>query len=198
MSSDKIPVIDLFAGPGGLAEGFSAYKTEGKRIFKIGLSIEKDRYAHSTLELRSFFRQFQEGKIPPEYYAYLRKEISREMLFASYPAEAEAAQKEAWHAELGSEGLPEDKVNERIKDALGGAKKWVLIGGPPCQAYSTAGRSRNKGKEGYVPEEDKRHFLYLEYLRTIARHWPPVFVMENASQCCGLTVGEVTRWQTDC
>lgn len=179
MFSDKIPVIDLFAGPGGLAEGFSAYKTEGKRIFKIGLSIEKDRYAHSTLELRSFFRQFQEGKIPPEYYAYLRKEISREMLFASYPAEAEAAQKEAWHAELGPEGLPEDKVNERIKDALGGAKKWVLIGGPPCQAYSTAGRSRNKGKEGYVPEEDKRHFLYLEYLRTIARHWPPVFVMEN-------------------
>ena len=88
MFSDKIPVIDLFAGPGGLAEGFSAYKTEGKRIFKIGLSIEKDRCAHSTLELRSFFRQFQEGKIPPEYYAYLRKEISREMLFASYPAEA--------------------------------------------------------------------------------------------------------------
>lgn len=99
MFSDKIPVIDLFAGPGGLAEGFSAYKTEGKRIFKIGLSIEKDRYAHSTLELRSFFRQFQEGKIPPEYYAYLRKEISREMLFASYPAEAEAAQKEAWHVD---------------------------------------------------------------------------------------------------
>lgn len=179
MFSDKIPVIDLFAGPGGLAEGFFAYRADGKRIFKIGLSIEKDRYAHSTLELRSFFRQFREEKIPEKYYAYLRKEISRDILFASYPAEAEAAKKEAWHAELGSEKLPADKVSERIRNALEGAKKWVLIGGPPCQAYSTAGRSRNKGKEGYVPEEDKRHFLYREYLQTIASHWPSVFVMEN-------------------
>ncbi|NLX19680.1 MAG: DNA cytosine methyltransferase, partial [Desulfobulbus sp.] len=177
--SDKIPVIDLFAGPGGLAEGFFAYRARGKRIFKIVLSIEKDRYAHSTLELRSFFRQFQEEKIPEEYYAYLRKEISRDMLFARYPVEAEAAKKEAWHAELGSDDLPADEVSERIRNVLGDAKEWVLIGGPPCQAYSTVGRSRNKGIEGYIPEKDKRHFLYREYLQTIASHWPSVFVMEN-------------------
>jgi len=55
----------------------------------------------------------------------------------------------------------------------------VLLGGPPCQAYSTVGRSRNRGNASYRPEKDKRHFLYREYLRIIARHWPPVFVMEN-------------------
>jgi len=170
---DRIPVIDLFAGPGGLAEGFSAYQFEDRSIFRIGLSVEKDPFAHSTLELRSFFRQFQKGRIPPEYYAYLRKEISRVELFANYPLESEAAKNEAWHAELGSTNLSEDILDKKIKETLKGAGKWVLIGGPPCQAYSTAGRSRNKGKEGYVPEEDNRHFLYREYLRTIARHWPP-------------------------
>jgi DNA (cytosine-5)-methyltransferase 1 len=176
---NRIPVIDLFAGPGGLAEGFSAFQADRKNIFRIGLSVEKDKYAHSTLELRSFFRQFPPEKVPEEYYAYLRSEISRASLFSAYLEEAEAAREEAWCIELGLEGLSELEIDEKIKRALCDSKQWVLIGGPPCQAYSTVGRSRNKGKEGYVPEEDKRHFLYREYLRIIARHWPSVFVMEN-------------------
>jgi len=178
-SQSKIPVIDLFAGPGGLAEGFSSLLTEANPVFRIGLSVEKDTYAHKTLELRSFFRQFPRGQAPDEYYAYLRKEITRENLFEIYPTEAEAARKEAWCAELGSPDFPSEQVDGRIEKALAGSRKWVLIGGPPCQAYSTVGRSRNKGKEGYVAEDDKRHFLYREYLRIIARHWPSVFVMEN-------------------
>jgi DNA (cytosine-5)-methyltransferase 1 len=55
----------------------------------------------------------------------------------------------------------------------------VLIGGPPCQAYSVVGRARNKGQEGYVAEKDNRHFLYLEYLHVISEFKPAVFVMEN-------------------
>ncbi|MDA3814473.1 MAG: DNA cytosine methyltransferase, partial [Candidatus Cloacimonetes bacterium] len=53
--NNTIPIIDLFAGPGGLGEGFSAYKNN---IFRIKLSIEMNQEAHLTLELRSFFRQF--------------------------------------------------------------------------------------------------------------------------------------------
>jgi site-specific DNA-cytosine methylase len=60
---EKIPVIDLFAGPGGLAEGFSAFRFAGGNRFRVCLSIEKDQYAHSTLELRSFFRQFPKGVV---------------------------------------------------------------------------------------------------------------------------------------
>lgn len=177
----EIPVIDLFAGPGGLAEGFFSFRAENAQAFRIALSIEKDPFAHKTLELRSFFRQFPRGEAPEEYYLYLRGEISRAELFDSYPKEAEAAGKEAWHAELGSEKFPDKDVHERIKKARGNSEKWVLIGGPPCQAYSTVGRSRNKGEKRrvYVPEKDKRHFLYREYLKIIAKHWPPVFVMEN-------------------
>jgi DNA (cytosine-5)-methyltransferase 1 len=64
---------------------------------------------------------------------------------------------------------------------VGRAECWVLIGGPPCQAYSIAARSRNRGIPGYRLEDDRRQRLYEEYLRIVADVWPPVFVMENVS-----------------
>ena len=86
IKNNPIPVIDLFAGPGGLGEGFSSLADDNKNhCFKIALSIEKDRFAHQTLELRSFFRQFRNNKVPDEYYQFLRGEISREKLFEQFP-----------------------------------------------------------------------------------------------------------------
>jgi DNA (cytosine-5)-methyltransferase 1 len=62
-----IPVIDIFAGPGGLGEGFCALQNDDmQRIFKIVLSVEKDIFAHQTLSLRSFFRQFEPNNIPDD------------------------------------------------------------------------------------------------------------------------------------
>ena len=58
MKKKEVPIIDLFAGPGGLGEGFSSLKNS----FVIKLSIEKDENAHQTLELRSFARQFNKGR----------------------------------------------------------------------------------------------------------------------------------------
>jgi DNA (cytosine-5)-methyltransferase 1 len=175
-----IPVIDLFAGPGGLGEGFSAFRSvrKNRNKFKIVLSIEKDPIAHQTLQLRSFFRQFKD-RVPDEYYDLLRGKISLEELYRRFPNEAANAEGEAWLAVLGKpKKTPTSEIDERIKKALDGAKKWVLIGGPPCQAYSLVGRSRMAGnKEKF--EKDDRHFLYEEYLRIIAVHRPPVFVMEN-------------------
>lgn len=55
----------------------------------------------------------------------------------------------------------------------------MLLGGPPCQAYSLAGRSRNKGKANYRLADDPKAHLYLEYLQLIADSWPAVFIMEN-------------------
>jgi DNA (cytosine-5)-methyltransferase 1 len=177
-----IPVIDLFAGPGGLGEGFTALKRgDGSRPFRVSLSIEKSEFAHSTLLLRSFVRRF--GDSPPEaYYRSLRQtdqplRSRLEALFAAHPNQAAHAQSEAWHAELGSEDPV--LVRQRISASIAGAKAWVLLGGPPCQAYSVAGRSRNKGNPGYRADHDKRQFLYVEYLHVIAEHQPAVFVMEN-------------------
>ncbi len=84
-----IPVIDLFAGPGGLGEGFSSLTdADGRRRFEVKISIEKDEIAHKTLSLRALFRSFPDGKVPDCYYDYVRGKITREQLFA-HPALAE-------------------------------------------------------------------------------------------------------------
>lgn len=142
-------------------------------VFRICLSIEKEPEAHKTLELRSFFRQFSAKTVPAEYYMHLRGEISRTELFKAHPHEAELASQEAWRATLGE--ISPEEVDIRIEKSLCGRNTWVLIGGPPCQAYSVIGRSRRGG----IRPDDNRVFLYEEYLRILARHMPPVFIMEN-------------------
>src|SRR5580765_4153791 len=118
-----IPCIDLFAGPGGLGEGFSSLtNAHQKSVFKIALSIEMDPHAHKTLRLRSFFRQFQRGQVPVEYYKYVAKKITLEELFCSYRKQAKAASQEAWIAELGSKETPDSEVDARIKKSLGRRK----------------------------------------------------------------------------
>ena len=176
-----IPVIDLFAGPGGLGEGFSSLlNCEQQRVFTIKLSIEKDAHAHRTLRLRAFFRQFAKDQRPNEYYKYLAGRIAETDLFKAYPKEAEVAAREAWLAELGSASTLNAEIDKRIKEALKSRAEWVLIGGPPCQAYSLVGRSRMIGREGLLKyEADPKHRLYRHYLRILGTHRPPVFVMEN-------------------
>lgn len=176
----KIPVIDLFAGPGGLCEGLSSVvDTTGVHRFAVKVSIEKDPVAHRTLLLRAIFRKFPKGKVPNCYYDYVRGKIAREQ-FLSHPEikdAAEHAAKEARCAELGV--TPPEEVDGWIREALGNQTDWVLIGGPPCQAYSLAGRSRLRGKDVEKFEADAKHFLYMEYLRIIQQFAPAIFVMEN-------------------
>lgn len=166
-------MIDLFAGPGGLGEGFSAFESRQQSPFDIRLSIEKDSAACATLTLRKFFRQFA---VPPEEFAaYYAGELSKEELFAAYPVEAQRARDATWQAELGKVA-PTD-VAQRVRQVLGDRKDWVLLGGPPCQAYSMVGRSRMRKHENFAADE--RHFLWREYLRIVADHEPAAFVFEN-------------------
>ncbi len=180
LSRSEIPVIDLFAGPGGLCEGFSSVvDRRGERRFAVKVSIEKDPVAHRTLMLRALFRKFPKGGVPQAYYDYVRGITKREQ-FYEHPDIKEAAQeaaKEARLAELGK--TSHEEIDSWIREALGDNKDWVLIGGPPCQAYSLAGRSKMRGKDPKAFELDKRHFLYTEYLRIIQEFEPAVFVMEN-------------------
>ena len=176
-AGSQVPVVDLFAGPGGLGEGFCAL--EGDQ-FRIAISIEMERTAHKTLLLRSFFRQFPKGCAPAEYYDYVRGYVPITELQAAHPSEWEQAERESWQAELGAEDHA--KVRARLDEALGTARDTsdaVLIGGPPCQAYSLAGRSRMKSERGTNFESDHRHVLYREYLKILADHAPSAFVMEN-------------------
>ena len=110
------------------------------------------------------------------YYRYIRGEgVERESLLQAFQAEAAAARNVAWHATLGT--VPVSDVVERVATALDGAAHWLLLGGPPCQAYSVAGRARMKGMACF--KTDHRHTLYREYLKILAAFQPTVFVMEN-------------------
>lgn len=176
--SNKIEIVDLFAGPGGLGEGFSAAGGESTTPMSIRLSVEKDDFAIQTLRLRAFLRSF-EGGFPAEYYQALNHSRAMPDWALSYPANWKIAIGEAQQLELGTAG-----VFEHIAPILDSARercsgRTVLIGGPPCQAYSLAGRSRNAGKKGYVAESDGRHFLYREYVAILDRLKPAAFVMEN-------------------
>lgn len=197
-NTTSIPVIDLFAGPGGLGEGFSSVTVAGSRLFDIKLSIEKDMNAHKTLQLRSFTRQFPLNKLPNQYYDVLKetnlveRDKKLEELYRSYPTQFEVASNEAWNAELGSDNYPESLIDERIENGIGTNKDWLLIGGPPCQAYSLAGRSRVGG----IDKKDHRVYLYRQYLRIIAKFHPAVFVMENVKGLLSAKVGSqsVFNW----
>lgn len=183
-----IRVVDIFAGPGGLSEGFSsAIDSRRNRAFDVVLSVEKENYAFETLKLRAFYRQFPEGA-PHEYYRYLRGEIAKEALYDAYPHAAQVASAKCWHAILGPGGVTPGEVRDRINTALGHDDEWVLIGGPPCQAYSLAGRSRNHGNPDYNPTEDVRQRLYVEYLQILADHRPVIFVMENVKGLLSATL----------
>lgn len=179
-----IPVIDLFAGPGGLNEGFSSLgEDNGLPFFQTVGSFEMETNAVSTLTLRSAFRHLKrKGPVPQAYYDYISGKINHHELEQD-SAVLEAltiARSHVHQVELGKK--TRDEVDAKILQALSTSlananDDWVLIGGPPCQAYSLAGRSRRTNDEMFAL--DHKHFLYEEYLHIIERFQPAVFVMEN-------------------
>lgn len=182
----KIDVIDLFSGPGGLGEGFASYR-DGS-VFSIAASAEMESSAHSTLLLRAFYRLIRgDESAEKAYYDYCNFEGS------PHPSKVctaawQAASDEALQLELGKE--EDNRFLDTVLDRRRlTPNRTVLIGGPPCQAYSLVGRARNRGQNGYVPEKDHRHFLYQQYLRMVNRYQPAMFVMENVKGILSSSVG---------
>lgn len=186
-----IPVIDIFAGPGGLAEGFSSLRDGAEEpVFDIRSSFEKEAVAHLTLSLRAFYRAFgHPSDVPGAYYDYLRGKLSRHDLLGNprFLAQTNRAKEETHCHELGV--TPAEEIDQKISHALKGDEPWVLIGGPPCQVYSVVGRSRWRRDNVVKFENDHRHFLYKEYLRIIQQFQPAVFVMENVRGVLSSTHG---------
>ena len=189
-AATAIPVIDVFAGPGGLGEGFDALRSEtGQPIFQVALSLEKDPVAHRTLELRRLVHQFPRGELPPSYVEYLQSpsQEARERLFGQYRTEAAKARAQAWNIEIGEENAEE--IVKRVRKTLPKDTSWVLVGGPPCQAYSLVGRARRAQEPREQFESDPRQTLYLHYLELIRQLQPAVFVMENVKGLLSARLG---------
>jgi len=179
-----IPIIDLFAGPGGLNEGFSGfYSGMQKPRFQVAASFEMDLSACKTLAVRGAFRRLvSDGGSLEGYERLFRGEENLDQVRGDirFSTALTASQAEIHCLELGPG--TRKYSNRVIRKALDEAKVdadsiWALIGGPPCQAYSLAGRSRRRNDEKF--EDDAKHFLYREYLNILSEFSPPIFVMEN-------------------
>lgn len=195
---DNIGIIDIFAGPGGLGEGFSSFEPKADyRPFRIGVSAEMEHSAHATLRLRAFYRLLREreGSMPKQYLAYLQAAALAtaqppEIYFSEGPLRPlwEEAAAEALNLTLGT--LEHNTaLYERIAEVRRHHDRLVLIGGPPCQAYSLVGRARQRNVRGFRTKGDHRHFLYREYLEILSRFNPDVFIMENVKGILSSTVG---------
>lgn len=159
--------IDLFAGAGGLSEGFL------KAGFLPVAHVEMVKDACDTLKTRLAYHHLKKAGAAQIYRKYLRGKLSREMFYNSVPDEVIQSVLN-YHITLKNA----DKVVEDIRASLqrlGESKVDVIIGGPPCQAYSLAGRSADKdGMKG-----DARNYLYQVYGKFLLRFKPKMFIFEN-------------------
>lgn len=158
--------LDIFAGAGGMSEGFV------RAGFTPVAHVESNKAACLTLTTRVAYHWLQARQQLNMYHRYLEGKITRETLYGLLPREhAESV----IHAEISQKSL--DSIFDRIKALLMGAELDLIIGGPPCQAYSVAGRSRDKnGMLG-----DERNYLYTLYAEFLARFRPRYFVFENVT-----------------
>lgn len=158
--------LDLFAGAGGLSEGFI------QAGFEPIAHVEMDPAAAFTLKTRMAYHHLRSvGDLAP-YIDYLEQKISRAEFYAKIPAKVIES---VIHSEIGDETLP--GIFDRIDAQLRGKQLDLIVGGPPCQAYSIVGRSRSPN--GMVG--DKRNYLYLYYGEFLKRYKPTYFVFENVT-----------------
>lgn len=193
-----IGVIDIFAGPGGLGEGFSSFMSSGRYPFELVVSAEMEKSAHQTLQLRAFLRLLMrhEGRMPRDYFAYCERITKGGTVQPSaWFGEGKwshlwgQAKQQALNLTLGNEA-DNAVLYERIRAIRRRFNEIVLIGGPPCQAYSLVGRARRANEEGFRTKGVPRHFLYRQYLKILAEFKPAIFIMENVKGLLTSTVGD--------
>jgi DNA (cytosine-5)-methyltransferase 1 len=160
----KYRYLDLFAGAGGLSEGFL------RAGFEPVAHIEMDMAACFSLKTRAAFHWLKENDRLEIYNRYLSQEISRDDFYKEVP---ETVLRTVLNCEITSESL--DEIFRQVDQLLVGEELDLIVGGPPCQAYSIAGRSRSETKM----VGDKRNYLYKLYAEFLKRYNPTYFVFEN-------------------
>ena len=173
--------IDLFAGAGGLSEGFI------RAGFEPVAHIEMEKFACDTLRTRAAFHYLREHGQLQVYENYLLNKHEKEdgrKLWEQVPSKIIDS---VIQAEIGAKTIPDifDKV-DRLAD---GHPIDIIIGGPPCQAYSVAGRARL----GKKIESDPRNDLYKFYVQFLEKYNPQMFVFENVPSIRTAKNGEPYR-----
>lgn len=157
--------IDLFAGAGGLSEGFI------RAGYEPIAHVEIDEAACFSLKTRSAYHYLKQNNQFDIYLQYLRGEINRQELYSKVPKDILSS---VIHKAIGEEN---NAAIFGTIDANLPANKEVdlIVGGPPCQAYSLVGRARSE----HGMRKDPRNFLYVQYANYLERYNPKMFVFEN-------------------
>jgi len=160
----SLNIIDLFAGAGGLSEGFI------NAGFNPVAHVEMNKDACETLKTRTAYHYLKSENRLDIYYSYLKQDITKSELLSYVP-----------------EKLINSVINEEINDntinsifnsidkIINKGKIDVLIGGPSCQSYSLIGRSRDPNNM----VGDQRNYLFKYYAQFLDRYKPKFFVFEN-------------------
>jgi len=162
----KINFLDLFAGAGGLSEGFI------RAGFEPIAHVEADQAACYTLRTRMAYHWLKEWGNLDIYADYLNGGLDRNTFYSYIP---EKIIDSVINIEIKSATLSE--IFQRTDYLLGNRKLNLIIGGPPCQAYSVVGRSRDKNRM----QGDKRNYLFIYYAEFLKRYKPTFFVFENVT-----------------
>lgn len=173
-----LKIIDLFAGAGGLSEGF---RQEG---YDILAHVEMDKSACNTLKTREAYYFLKENNLLDIYKNYLLANITREELYNNVPQEV---LDKVIEAEISNKTIP--NIFKQIDDVLENDSVDLIIGGPPCQAYSTAGISRDPDRM----KNDPRNYFYRYYIRFLRKYQPKMFVFENVRGILTAQEGKVYK-----
>ncbi|MDR3713083.1 MAG: DNA cytosine methyltransferase [Puia sp.] len=156
--------IDLFAGAGGLSEGFV------RTGFIPVVHVEMDEAACYSLKTRAAYHYLKQKRRSEIYVSYLKGEISRNELYGHLPP---FLLDNVINLSIGTEN--NDRIHRIISNQLDKNEVDLIIGGPPCQAYSVVGRARDEnGMKG-----DPRNYLYVQYAKYLEKYQPKLFIFEN-------------------
>ncbi len=156
--------IDLFSGAGGLSEGFI------RKGFKAIAHVEMDKASCNTLLTRTAYHYLTEKGQKEIYVDYLKKKITRAELYDLLPKELKNS---VINEPIGANNNA--RIFKQIDEIKGKKKIDLIVGGPPCQAYSLIGRAADKNGM----KNDDRNYLYIQYAEFLKKYKPKVFVFEN-------------------
>ena len=158
--------LDLFAGAGGLSEGFI------QAGYTPVAHVEMDEAACFTLKTRAAYHWLKKNNNIKPYLRYIAGDISRDELYGCVPKEVLDT---VLNVEISEDTLP--VLFKTIDELIGDNELDLIVGGPPCQAYSLVGRARSEN--GMVG--DKRNYLYKLYAEFLKHYRPRFFVFENVT-----------------
>ena len=169
--------IDLFAGASGMSEGFI------RSGFTPLAHVEMNEESCYTIKTRTAFHYLKSQNRLATYYDYLAGKINRENFYKEIPI---GLLNSVLHREITTKTIQE--IFSSIDTILDSKKVDVIIGGPPCQAYSLVGRSRDPKQMKW----DKRNFLFRYYAEFLKRYKPNILYLKMYWVCCRQVIQSIS------